>query len=382
MKISGSFPLFSDESIEAIAETMKLMLRSGRLTDGPYTLEFEHKFAQYCGAKNAVAVSSGSAALDVALRHFKLEGKEVIVPTNTFVSTPNGVVFAGGKPVFADMNPETLCVDVDDVKRKVTNKTAGVVVVHIAGLICPQIREIKEFCHQKGLFLVEDCAHAHGATLDNQKAGTFGDAGCFSFYPTKVMTTGEGGMILTDDKALAEKAQCLRNCGQNSDRQMVMLGHNWRLSELASIVGLNQLEHLEEYIAKRNLVARTYEETLANVDGVELFEVPSSIRHSYYKYPLLLSKGIDRQSVATQMKEQFNIETGHVYYPPCHLHPYYMETFGTKMGDLPGSEETLKQVLCLPMHIGVSGETIKYVGESLITSIDAFLNRNRQVNVF
>jgi perosamine synthetase len=369
MNISASFPYFSDDSLTAILADVGLMLKSGRLTDGPYSQEFERRFAAYNNVEYAVAVSSGSAALDVALRHFKLQGSEVIVPTNTFVSTPNSVIFAGGKPVFADMNPNTLCIDVEDVKRKVTPKTAGVIVVHIAGLVCPQIGELKEFCMQRGLFLLEDSAHAHGATLDAQKAGTFGGAGCFSFYPTKVVTSCEGGMIITDDEQLAEDARCMRSCGQNTERQMVMLGHNWRLSEPAAIVGLHQLEHIEEFIKKRNQVADWYEQILAGVEGVSLFKTPPNIRHSYYKYPLKLAEGIDRLKVAAILKEKYGVEAGHVYYPPCHLHPYYTETFKTRPGDLPTAERVLKQVLCLPMHYGITKENVEYIHEALVSSI-------------
>ena len=369
MNISGSSPYFSDESLNDILGDLRLMFKSGRLTDGPYAQAFEKEFAEYNNIKHAVSVNSGTAALDVALRCFRLNGREIIVPTNTFVSTPNSVLFAGGKPVFADMNAESLCIDVEDVKRKVSSKTAGVIVVHIAGLICPQINELKTFCNEKGLFLVEDCAHAHGAVADGRKAGTFGDAGCFSFYPTKVMTACEGGMITTNNESLAEESKCLRTCGQNSDRQAVMLGHNWRLNEMAAIVGKRQLEHLEEFLAKRNEVAKWYEKALTNIDKITLFRVPSDFRHSYYKYPLKLADGIDRLKLASLLKEKYGIETGHVYYPPCHLQPFYMENFGTREGDLPTSERVLKQVLCLPMHYGVTLENAAYIGDALASSI-------------
>jgi perosamine synthetase len=368
--ISGSCPYFSEDSLNEITKQIRLMLKSGRLTDGPYAQEFEKKFAQYNNAKYAVAVSSGSSSLDVALTYFKVKGAEVIVPTNTFISDPNAVLLAGGKPVFADMNSDTLGIDVEDVKRKITEKTKGVIVVHIAGLVCPQINELKEFCDQKGLFLLEDCAHAHGASMDGQKAGTFGDVGCFSFYPTKVMTACEGGMIITNNDQLVQEAKFLRTCGQNSDRMMVTLGHNWRMSELSAIVGTNQLEHLDEFIAKRNEVARQYETLLADIAGISLFRNPPNFRHSYYKYPLKLADGIDRSKIATLLKEKYAIETGHVYYPPCHMHPYYKEAFGTKDGDLPNSERVLKQVLCLPMHVGLTNENIKYISESLGLSIN------------
>ena len=374
MKIIGSFPHFPEQTVNAIADDVRAALKSGRLTDGPHLAEFEEKFAQYNNSKYAVGVSSGTAALDVALRTFNLQGREVIVPTNTFISTPNAVIHAGGKPVFADMNPDTLGLDVEDAKRRVTANTAGIIVVHIAGLVCPQINELKVFCQQRGLFLLEDCAHAHGAMLDGRKAGTFGDAGCFSFYPTKVMTSGEGGMVLTDNETMMETIRCLRTCGQNSERLMVMLGHNWRMSELSAIVGKHHLRLLDEAIVKRNRIARLYEELLGDSGGITLFRVPPNARHSYYKYPLKLDDGIDRLKVASIMKEQYSVETGHVYYPPCHLHPYYRETFGTKEGDLPNAERVLKQVLCLPMHTALTEENVHYICEALKKSINVAIS--------
>jgi perosamine synthetase len=370
MDIFGSSPYFSEDSLNDIMHEIKSVLQSGRLTDGPKTQEFEQQFANYNSVKYAVAVNSGTAALDVALRHYHLGGREVIVPTNTFISTPNSVIFAGGKPVFADMNADTLGIDVEDVKRKVTAKTAGVIVVHIAGLVCPQINELKEFCQKKGLFLMEDSAHAHGATINHKKAGTFGDVGCFSFYPTKVMTSCEGGMIITNDQALAEEARCLRNCGQDAKRHAVMLGHNWRMNEVTAVIGKHQLENLELFLEKRSQIAGWYKKALADIDGVKLFKVPKNQRHSYYKYPIKLADEIDRLELAGVMKEKYGVETGHVYYPPCHLHRFYMETYGTKEGDLPTAERELKKVMCLPMHYGITEKNVEYIRNALASSID------------
>jgi dTDP-4-amino-4,6-dideoxygalactose transaminase len=356
--------------LNSILDEIKLVLKSGRLTDGPYAQEFERKFAEYNKIKYAVSVNSGTAALDVALRYFRLAGREVIVPTNTFVSTPHSVLFAGGKPVFADMKADTLCIDVEDVRKKLSPNTAGIIVVHIAGLVCPQISEFKELCEEKGLFLLEDAAHAHGAMIDGKMAGTFGDAGCFSFYPTKVMTTCEGGMIITNNSKLAEEACCLRTVGQDAERKAVMLGHNWRLNEMAAVVGKHQLEHLEEFVNKRNEVARWYEKALSDVGAVSLFKVPSNFRHSYYKYPVKLADGIERQKLSVLLKEKYGVETGHVYYPPCHLQPFYMNTFGTKMGDLPVAETVLNKVSCLPMHYTVTKENVDYICQALVSSIN------------
>ncbi len=373
-EVCSSVPFFPDDTLPIILKEIELTLKSGRLTDGPHAKEFEEKFAEYNHVKYAVSVNSGTAALEVALRNFNLNGKEVIVPTNTFISTPNSVIFAGGRPVFAEMCADTLCIDPEDVKRKLSPKTAGLIIVHIAGLICPQINELKQFCQENNLFLLEDAAHAHGAMLNDQKAGSFGNAGCFSFYPTKVMTSCEGGMIITDDDELAKKARILRTCGQNQQKQAVMLGHNWRLNEVAAIIGKNQLENLEKFIIKRNELARFYENALRNIDGLTLFETPKNMRHSYYKYPVKLADGISREKLGRELKEKYGIETGHVYYPPCHLQPFYIENFGTRLGDFPIAEKVLKQVLCLPMNLELKYDDVNYVRDAIACSIGKFSN--------
>ncbi len=364
-RVSSSAPFFDKKSIQGILNDIKSTLKSGILTDGTHVHKFEKEFAKYVGVKHAVAVSSGTSALEIALRHFRLRGREVIVPTNTFVATPNSVLFANGQPIFADIREDTLCVDVDDVKRKMSPQTAGVIVVHVAGLVCPQINELRDLCEDAELFLLEDAAHAHGAMINGNKAGALGNAGCFSFFPTKVVTTGEGGIITTDDAGLADDARCIRSHGLNPRREMVTLGHNWRMSEVAAIIGRHQLKKLEEFVAKRNDVASLYKIELAKVKGLSLFKTPADIRHSYYKYPVRLDDDVERDNVAEKLKNKFGIETGTVYDPPCHLHHFYKENFGTQLGDLPVSENVLKKVLCLPMHVGMNRETVEYVASSL-----------------
>jgi perosamine synthetase len=368
-EIISSLPYFPEESIPLIMNDIESTLRSGRLTDGPNVQRFEKNFTQYHNMNNAVCLSSCSASLEIALRFFNVKDKEVIVPTNTFISTPNAVVHSGGKPVFADMQADTLCIDPADLARKVTSKTAGVIVVHIAGLVSPDIRELQQFCKDNNLFMIEDCAHAHGATFEGQKAGTFGDAGCFSFYPTKVMTSGEGGMLLTNNSSLAEEAKFRRSYGQDQQKLMVVLGHNWRLSEVGAVIGYYQLQNLEAFLVKRNQIAEQYRKNLKAVTGVSLFPLPSNVRHSYYKFPIRLDDSIDRLKLALVMKDKYGIETGHVYYPPCHLHPYYQKTFGTGPGDFPIAESVLKQTMCLPLHCGLTGQDVDYVIDALISSL-------------
>jgi dTDP-4-amino-4,6-dideoxygalactose transaminase len=372
--ISSSAPFFDKEALEGILRDIKITLKNGVLTDGPHVKDFERKFADYVGVKHALAVNSGTSALEIVLRYFKLEGREVIVPTNTFVATPNSVLFAGGRPVFADIMEDTLCIDPEDVAKKISPRTAGVIVVHIAGLICPQIKALRDLCEDEGLFLLEDAAHAHGATIEGEKAGALADAGCFSFYPTKVMTTGEGGMITTNNSKLAEVANCLRTHGQNSRREMVMLGHNWRMSEIAAIIGEHQLTNLEKFVLKRNEIAKYYESALRKTDGVCLFKTPNNIRHSYYKYPIIIDEDIDVEKLAAILKVEYGVETGNVYYPPCHLHPFYKENLGTKEGDLPTSEKMLKKIICLPMHVKITKEDVNYISEALDCCIKRLKN--------
>jgi dTDP-4-amino-4,6-dideoxygalactose transaminase len=361
----SSFPYFSPSSIREISADIEESLRNGSLTLGPRTIELEKRFSEYSKLKYSVAVSSGAASLEIPLRYFGVKGREVIVPTNTFVATPNSVVFAGGRPVFADVREETLCIDPDDVKRRITPKTAGIIVVHIAGLVCPQIYELRDLCEDHGLFMLEDCAHAHGAMIDDKMAGTLGDVGCFSFAPTKNMTVGEGGLLATNNEELAEKARYMRNRGLNPERLMIMLGHSWCMSEISAILGIHQLENLDYFVCQRNEIARHYERSLAKVDGVSLFKTPPNIRHGYHKFPVRLGEGFSVEKIAKVLKEKYGVETGTVYYPPCHLHPYYRETLGTGEGDFPVSEKVLKQVLTLPMHLAITEDEIELVSNML-----------------
>jgi dTDP-4-amino-4,6-dideoxygalactose transaminase len=364
-------PVFDEESIRKILLDMESTLRSGILTNGLHTKEFERKFAEYIQTKFAVAVNSGTSNLEIVLRYFGVKNSEVIVPTNTFIATANSVLFAGGKPVFADMREDTLCIDPFEVERRISSKTVAVIVVHVAGLVCPQIREISKLCKDHGLFLIEDCAHAHGAMIDGVKAGALGDAGCFSFFPTKIMTTGEGGIITTDNSSLAAAALMMRNHGQNSQSLMVTLGHNWCMGELNAILGEHQLENLEFFVARRNELAQIYNESLLNVEGVSPIINPSNIRHSYYKYTVKLDRGINVEKVSKMLKEEYNIDTGHLYYPPVHLHPYYRENFGTGEGMFPVAEDVLPRVLCLPLHVAIAKESVPYITKALDNCIKA-----------
>jgi perosamine synthetase len=371
MVIRSSFPYFDEESIKLVLRDINSVLREGLLSLGPYTQEFERSFCECTKAKRAVAVNSGATSLEIPLRYFNIKNRDVIVPTNTFVATPNSVVFAGGRPVFADMREDTLCIDPDDVRRRITSKTAGIIVVHIAGLVCPQIYELKKICEDNNLFLLEDCAHVHGAMIDGRMAGTIGDAGCFSCAPTKNVPMGEGGIMITNNNDLAEAAFILRNRGLDSNRLMVTLGSSWIMSEITAVLGIHQIAKLSLFVKRRNEVARLYEKYLEGTDGLSLFKTPSNILNGYHKFPVRFAENYNVKEIADKLKREYGVETSSAYYPPCHLHPYYMKTYGTSEGDFPVAEKVQRKVLTLPIHPALTNEQIIYVSDAVKSIINS-----------
>jgi perosamine synthetase len=366
MNVFSTRPYFSEPDVQAISVELGSILRSGRLILGPYLDKLEEAFKEYCGVKQAVAVSTCTAALEICLRYLDVKSREVIIPTNTFIATGNAVIYSGGTPVLGDIKPDTLCLDPGEVLKRITPKTKGVIVVHVGGLLCPDIEEIERICGERGLFLIEDAAHAHGATFKGKKSGSIGFAGCFSFYPTKVMTTCTGGMLTTNDEQLAEYARSLRHYGVGQGlHHIVNLGDDWLMDEISALLGIYQLKALDNNIARRNEVARKYTEAMSNFDGIETFKVPSHILHSYYKYPLLLPKTLNKKTLVEKIQSQYGISIGSIYDPPCHLQPVYQRLFGFYRGMLPVAEDILERTFCLPMYPQMTEEEINYVINSL-----------------
>ena len=281
-----------------IAAAVTGMLASGALTLGPHTREFEAAFAAaHTGPRapspdgpHAVAVASGTAALTIALLALGVRGREVVVPANTFYATAAAVLQAGARPVFADVDAGTFALNATTTAAALTPRTAAVVAVHIGGLIPPQIDELRALCDERGIALVEDAAHAHGATFDGRFAGSFGAVAAFSFYPTKVVTSGEGGMVLTFSEELAQEARIYRDQGKGafSANHHVRLGSAWRMSELHAATGLVHLRRMEEFIARRRAVAARYDKALADLDGLQPLAEPPGCRSNIYKYIALL----------------------------------------------------------------------------------------------
>jgi len=340
-------------------------LQDGSLTLGPHSRQFEEGFALRHGVPHAVAVSSGTSALEIIFRTLAVEGREVIIPTNTFFATAAAVVHAGGVPRLADVSPDTLALSPETLEAALTPLTAVVVVVHIGGFITPDIDAIRSICDQRGIVLVEDAAHAHGSSLDGRSAGTFGHAAAFSFYPTKVMTSGEGGMITTGDEQLRDEAIIYRDQGKAGflGGDHVRMGYAWRMSELHAAVGLIHLSHLDEAILTRRRVAARYDEALARLSGCQPLSIPPAAVSNFYKYVVLLDPGIDRAELKRELSERMGVSlSGEVYASPLHRQPIFADLDGDSF---PVADDVCARQICLPVHSDMTDEEADYVVESL-----------------
>ena len=233
---------YTEEDIEFIKNNIVEVLKSGYLTMGDKVAEFERLFAEFIGVKYAIGTNSGTSSLEIVLRTIGIEGATVVMPSNTFMATPISVIHAGGKVIFTDCQRDNLQIDPEDLRRKIRRDTKGVIIVHIGGIISPYFDEIKKICDQNSLFLLEDAAHAHGATINGRKAGALGIAGSFSFYPTKVLTTAEGGMITTDNEEIYQKSLVLREQGKadHNFNTKIELGYNCRLGKLHPVLACSR----------------------------------------------------------------------------------------------------------------------------------------------
>ena len=367
MQVPAARICFPEEDRKALLKQIDGILESGQLTLGKYGQEFEQRFAEYVGTKYAVAVNSGTSALEIILRALDIEGHSVIVPTNTFFATPASVIHAGGKVIFADIT-DNLCLDPKSLRQNIQKDTKAVIIVHIGGLVPPDIVEIQQTCHERGLMLIEDAAHAHGSTLNGQKAGSFGIAAAFSFYPTKVMTSAEGGVISTDNENIYQRALVFRDQGKAGffGNVHTEMGYNWRMSEIHAAIGLSQFARLEEFIADRRRVAQLYDKELTRVDGLSLVKIPPEARSNYYKYVAILRDGIDRAALKKELREKYSVGlSGEVYELPCHLQPIFKNSGGYKDGQFPVAEDLCKRQICLPAFAGMTEDEARYVVNSL-----------------
>jgi perosamine synthetase len=353
--------VFSNEDRAAIVGMIDESLRTGSLTLGPTTAAFEEGFRRRHDAAHAVAVASGTAALEIALRSVGVEGREVVVPTNTFFATAAAAVHAGASVRLADVSADTLALSVATVEAALSDRTAAVVLVHIGGLISPDVEAIRDLCDRRGVVLVEDAAHAHGASFAGKPAGRFGRVSAFSFYPTKVMTSGEGGMIVTDDDLIRDDAVVYRDQGKAGflGGDHVKMGYAWRMSEVHAAIGLVHLRRLDEAIAVRRRAAAVYDEGLAATEGLRPLVLPPECASNYYKYVALLAPGLDRHEFKRRLRDGHGVSlSGEVYAKPLHRQPVFE---GLAQVGFPVADDVCRRHVCLPVHSDMSADEAAYV---------------------
>ncbi len=363
----------SDEDVKAVADSLK----GSWITTGPTIAAFEKAVAEYTGAKFAVAVNSGTAALDIAVAALELKpGDEAITTPMTFAATSNALLYNGLKPVFADIDPDTLNIDPVDVRRKITARTKLIIFVDYSGQPC-EIDELRKISDEHKLFLIEDAAHALGASYKGRKIGTHADLTTFSFHPVKHITTGEGGMVVTNNERFFKNLVMLRNHGIDKDAgsrygpnagwayDMKMLGRNYRITDFQCALGISQLKRLDEFIAKRRKLVALYRQLLPK--EVQPLVEKSDRQSAWHIFPVLLPKGVDRDAVFQKMR---NANIGvNVHYIPVYRHSYYQQNCPVNPKDFPVTEDVFSRIITLPLFSKMTEEDVKDVVEALKAAI-------------
>jgi len=355
VKINIASPQIGKEEIKAVTDVMK----SGMLAQGPKVKEFEEKFAKFIGVKYAIATSSGTTALEVALRAYGIgAGDEVITTPFTFIASANSILYTGAKPVFVDIDEETFNIDPEKIEKAITKKTKAIMPVHLYGQAC-DMTKIMQLAKKHKLVVIEDACQSHGSEWKNKKVGSFG-VGAFSLYPTKNMTTGEGGMITTDSKEVYEQANLIRAHGSKIKYYHDILGYNYRMTDLEGAIGIEQLKKLNKFNAQRIKNAKFLNKNLSKIEGIIVPEAAKDAKHVYHQYTIRIAEefGLKRDEVLKGLTEA-GIGTA-VFYPlPLNEQKVY-QALGYK-GNTPIAEKISNEVLSLPIHPGLKESDLNYI---------------------
>jgi perosamine synthetase len=352
MQIGIAKPYIGEEEKQAVLQ----VLESGQLTQGAQVAEFERAFADYHGAKHGIAANNGTTALMAAMMAHNIgPGDEVIIPSFSFFATASCVLSVGARPVFADIDPETFCLSPEAAEAAITPRTKAIMPVHLYGRPADMAR-FETICQKHGLVLLEDAAQAHGASIGERKVGTWGTAS-FSFYPTKNMTTTEGGMVLTNDDDIAAKLRMIRNQGMGTQYYHEVVGYNFRMTNLQAAIGLAQFKRLGEWTCKRVGNALDYNQRLTSVKTPA---VDPQVTHVYHQYTVRVPEGIDRDDVIKKLNERgIGVR---VYYPlPIHRQPVFQNMGGYENVHLPETEKATREVFSLPVYPLLTDEERDYV---------------------
>lgn len=364
--------MLDEDDLHAVMD----VLNSDWLTTGPQIERFENTVADFVGTKSAVAVSSGTAALHATMFAIDVNpGDEVILPPITFAATANAVIYQGGTPVFADVRPDNLLLDPEAVKRLITPRTKAIIAVDYAGHPC-DYDTLRKIANDNGIILIADACHALGATYHSRKVGTLADLSVFSFHPVKHITTGEGGMIVTNNTGFAEKMRCFRNHGiktdhrQRSDKgtwryEMTTLGYNYRITDFQCALGVSQLKKLPSWLSRRQEIADYYDSAFKLNPFINPLQIHEDIRHAYHLYVVQIENHsrFDRDDVFYALRKKGI--GANVHYIPVYLHPYYKDRFGTYEGLCPNAETAFNKIISLPLYPAIAERDVCYVIESL-----------------
>ena len=363
-------PFFLDltnNEIELIQKEVGEILRTGQLILGKNTEAFESEFANYVGCKYAVTLNTATSALEVLCIAKSAKGKKIAVPSNTNFASVAAIIRSGGIPVYMDMTQEYFVPNLDILKYTISKYNAeGVMWVHIGGIIAPDFPEIVEYCKSRGIFLIEDAAHAHGSWLDGQSAGTFSDGGAFSFFPTKVMSTIEGGIITTNNEEDARLARSYRNQGKRYSSYGGLhydLGSSWRMSEIGAYMGLVQLAKLDHMVFSRQVAVDIVQTKLEEI-GISFCNTRHMDRSSQYKFIVQLPTSTSADEVKTKLLSYGVQCGGGVYEVPCHLQPVFSDIAVDKT-DLPTTERWCPKHICPPINSGTTTEEAHQIADAL-----------------
>ncbi len=351
-------PHFPGETRLAIAKDIDSILRDGSLMLGAHNVALESALAMVAATDCAATVNSCTTALTLALDFLGTRGNDVLVPSASFITSVSSITFAGGRPVLVDSNPETLSFSLGDLRRKLTPQTRGLLWVHLTGAISAEADAIVDFARSHGLFIVEDCAHALGAEIGGRKAGSLGDAGCFSFYPTKIVTSGTGGAVVTSNRALDAYVRKMRLFGKRpDDGQVDALGNDWFLDEIRACVARHHLACVPQQAARRQAIADAFRDGLRGVPGITFPLVPEHSKPSYYQFPVFLSSRDDQQRAMVRLNDEFGIQCKKIY-TPTHEELCFRQLDD---GSLKKTADMLHRSLCLPIHAALSDADVASV---------------------
>lgn len=368
MKVQLAKPDITQREIDAVVEVMK----SGILSIGPKIKEFEKKIANYAGVKYAVAVNSGTSGLHIIVKALGIgEGDEVITASFSFVASSNCFMMEGAEPVFVDIDPKTLNMNIDGIEEKITRKTKAILAVDVFGQPM-NMKKLREIADKHNLYLIEDSCEAIGSVYDGDKAGSLADAAVFAFYPNKQLTTGEGGIIVTNNEEIALMAESLRSQGRAITGFWLhheRLGYNYRMCEMQAALGCVQVERLEEIITKRQAVAEMYNEELSKIEGVTIPYIdPKVTTMSWFVYVIQVAEEIDRDRMMLHLKE--NGIGCRPYFTPIHVQPYMVEEFGYEEEDYPVSAEIGRRSIALPFYNDITMDEVRYVAKVIKEGVE------------